>query len=201
MRANATAQARFQSVQFGLGLFTLEQVGDVRDRGLGDILRGRILADHTRRKLKSGSAKEVLHKSRTIHRPLAREEIVPAAKFRTAKRDEGAEQFAERIARAGRDEFQPFAQEARSLDLRQTEIEHGQRRVELFIEVFRNAIFLNAETDVPAMKLEIGFDDPVMAVVAFALEKKCMGPCAPFFPCVNVAFGAANCFVDESDAA
>jgi len=54
---------------------------------------------------------------------------------------------------------------------------------------------------VPAMKLQIGLDYPMMAIVAFAFEKKCVGPRAPFFPAVNVAFGAANRFVNESDAA
>ena len=74
-------------------------------------------------------------------------------------------------------------------------------RVELFVEVFGHAIFLNAEADVPAMKLQIGFDDPVMAVMAFALKKECVGPRAPFLLSVNVAFGATNRFIDESDAA
>ena len=98
-------------------------------------------------------------------------------------------------------QFKSFSQKARRLRLRQSEIEHGQRGVKLFIEVFRHAIFLNPKTDVPAMKLQIRFDHPMMAIVTFALKKKRVRPGAPFFLPMNVTFGAANGFVYQSVAA
>jgi hypothetical protein len=117
------------------------------------------------------------------------------------KGDQCANQFAQRITLTRGNEFKPFPQETRRLRLRQSEVKHSQRGVKLFIEVFRHPIFLNTKADMPAMKLQIRFNDPMMAVVAFALKKKCVRPRAPFFLAMNVTFGAANGFVYQGIAA
>lgn len=49
--------------------------------------------------------------------------------------------------------------------------------------------------------LQIGFDDPMVAIVAGALKDEGVGPDAPLFVFIEVAFGAADGFVDEGQAA
>ena len=55
--------------------------------------------------------------------------------------------------------------------------------------------------DVLSMDLQVGFDDPMMAIGAPALKQERMRPRAPLFLRIQVAFGAANGPVDQRDAA
>ena len=52
-----------------------------------------------------------------------------------------------------------------------------------------------------AVDLQIGFDDPVVAIVARALKNEGVGPNAPLLIFIEVTFGAADGFVDECQAA
>ena len=51
------------------------------------------------------------------------------------------------------------------------------------------------------MHLQVRLDHPVMAIRALALEQEGVRPRPPLFPFVQVAFGAADGFVDQRDAA
>ena len=93
--------------------------------------------------------------------------------------------------------FEAFAQERGDVFVVQAEIEDGKVRVKFFVVVFGDAIFLHAELDVFVVDLQIGFDDPVVAIVARALKDERVRPETPAFVGIKVAFGAADGFVDE----
>src|SRR5213076_3134385 len=80
------------------------------------------------------------------------------------------------------------------------EIEYGQRGVEVFVKVFRDAVLLYAQPDVSAIDLEVRFDHPVMAVGPAALKQKLMRPETPAALIIEVAFRAGNGLVNQRDS-
>ena len=114
--------------------------------------------------------------------------------------DKGPNEFAERIASAIGDEFESFAEEAHGLILAEFEIEDSQGAIELFVVVFGDAIFLNAELNVLVMELEVRFDHPMVTIVAAPLENERVRPRPPLSFGMQMTFSAANRFIDESDS-
>src|SRR5262249_40407100 len=97
-------------------------------------------------------------------------------------------------------QLESFPNEPRGLLFAQAEIEHSQGRVEFLIEVFVQAVFLNAELEVLLMILEIGFDHPLVAVDADALKDERVGPPAPLAVRIEMPLGASDGAVGEGCA-
>ena len=83
----------------------------------------------------------------------------------------------------------------------QPEVEHRQVGVELLVEILRDTILLHPELDVFAVHLQVGFDDPVMAIRALALEQKRVRPRVPVLALIQVALGTADGSIHERDTA
>lgn len=179
----------------------MEEIGGVRDGGAGEVFRGGVFAVHAGGEFEAGFSEKVLNEGGAIHGAFAGEDVVAAAQFRAMQGEVGAEEFAQGIAGAGGDEFQRFTEEGGDVGFFQAEVEDGEVGVEFFVVVFGDAVFLDAELDVFAVDLEVGFDEPVVAIGAGALKEKGVGPESPAFFFVEVAFGAADGFVDEGQSA
>jgi len=100
-----------------------------------------------------------------------------------------------------RHHFQSFGQNRVHLRVGQAEVQHGQVGVEVLVVEFSDPVFLHTKLDVFAENLQIGFDDPVMAVGAQPLEDKRVRPHPPTMTRVKKTFGAADGFVHQRDAA
>ena len=83
----------------------------------------------------------------------------------------------------------------------QAEIENGERREHFFVEIFGGPIFLRAELDIFPMNLDVGFQHPMLAVKAFALEQKRVRPIAPTPSGVQMPLRAADGNIHLGDAA
>ena len=157
----------------------LEQIHRMRDRRATDVLGRCILRIEAGREIETDSAEDVLDKGGAVEGFLAGERVAALAPFGMAQGDECADEFAQRVAGARGHEFQPLAQQGEGLCVGQPKVEHGERGIEILVEVFRDAILLDAETDVPAVNLQIGLDDPMVAVEALALKEEGVGPVPP----------------------
>ena len=196
--AGFSAAAEFFEGAFGG--FAEEQIFCVGDGGAPEVFGSGVFAVDAGREFDAEFAEDVLDERGAIHGAFAREEICSGAQFLSAQGEQGAEKFAHGIFGAGGDEFETFAEERGDVFFGQSEIEDGEVRVEFFVVVFGDAIFLDAELDVFVVDLEVGFDDPMVAVGARALKNKSVRPEAPAFLGVEVAFGAADGFVDEGQS-
>ena len=173
----------------------------MRKGGAPDVFGGGVFAVNAGREFEAEFAEQVLDEGGAIHGRLAGHEVGTRAQFLSAQGEQRSEEFAHGILGAGGDVFQAFAQERGDVLVVQPEIEDGQIRVEFFVVVFGDAIFLHAELDVFVVDLQVGFDDPMMAIGAGALKDEGVGPNAPLFAGVEMAFGAADGFVDEGQSA
>jgi hypothetical protein len=88
-----------------------------------------------------------------------------------------------------------------NLFLPEAEIQHSQGGIELFVVVFREAVFLDAQPNMSAMDLDIRLYYPLVSIQSTALEEKGMGPQAPTLSIVKVSLGAADRLVNEGGAA
>src|SRR5439155_10567634 len=75
-----------------------------------------------------------------------------------------------------------------------------ERRVERFLEVFRDTILLHSQPDVLFLNLEVGLDNPVLAVGAERFEEEGMRPAAGAPAGVQAAFRAQNELVGQARA-
>src|SRR5438046_3138609 len=115
--------------------------------------------------------------------------------------DQRPDQLAQRIAGASRHQLQSFAQKTADLFRLESEIEHSERGIKVFVEILRNSVFLHPEVDVAAMKLNVRFYHPMMAIMPLTLKEERMGPRAPARFGIEMAFRAANRLIHERDAA
>ena len=132
-----------------------------------------------------------------VEKPLI---FLGSAQALVAESEESAEKFGDGILGMSGDEFEGFGEKALGLRGREAEVEDGEAGVGFFVVVFAGAVFLDAELDVFVMELKIGFDDPVVAVGADALEEKSVGPAAPLTSGVEAALGAGDSVVNEGVA-
>ena len=180
-----------------MGGFAEEQISGVRESRAPDVFGGGVFAVDAGGEFEAQFAEQVLDEGGAIHGGFAGHEVGAGTQFLAAQGEQGAEEFADGIFGAGGDVFQAFAQERGEVVVVQSEIEDGEVGIEFFVVVFGDAIFLHAELDVFVVNLQIGFDDPVVAVGAEALKNEGVGPEAPAFVFIEVPFGAADGFVDE----
>src|SRR5215471_10952258 len=143
----------------------------------------------------------MLHEGGAVHRTIPRKDIVASAHFGMAQGDERADEFAQRVTRAGGDELKAFPQQRSDLFVGQPEIEHGQRRIKFFVVILRHAVFLHAEFDVLVMELEVGLDEPVMSIVTQPLKEEGVRPGTPTLRIIEMTLRAVDGFVDQRQSA
>lgn len=179
----------------------MEPIGDVRQGCTGNVFGSGVFEVHTWREVEADFAENELHKGRAVHGAFARKEVLARPQPGIAQSEQCAGQFAKGIAGAVGGDVDCFAKQILDLIGRQTEIQHGECGIEFLIEILGNPVFLNTELDMLSMDLQVGFDDPVVAIDALALEQEGVGPGTPGFVAVQVALSTADGFVDQGEAA
>ena len=132
---------------------------------------------------------------------LAGKEIALRSQRWMPQRHEGSDQFANRIFCPGGDQFQRLSKNASGLILAQSKIKHCQRAIHASVIIFIQPIFLHAETNVPPMDFQVGFNHPLLSVDARALKQKRVRPVAPGFVGIEMPLRACNRFIDDARSA
>src|SRR4051812_11604509 len=98
MRAEASAEACLELLELAARDLSLHQIHHMRHVGARDVLRRRVFQINPGREVKPSLTKEVLHKRRTVHRTLSRQDVRAAAQLWISQSKQSSDQFANGIA-------------------------------------------------------------------------------------------------------
>ena len=162
-----------------------------------EVFRRGVLHVQTRREVVVHLGIKVSHQRGAEEGVIAIQQVAALPQRRVPQSDERAKDFPQRVADARGDEFQTLGHDAVHGVRRKLEVEDRERGIELLVVIFRGAVLLHAKLDMTPEELQVGLDDPLVAVRAAFAEDEGMGPTAPLAVRRGVTLGPRDAAINQ----